>query len=301
MDFLPTILLIIVLILAAALLLLFAALATYVAHPRRYTPENSRSMEIESGMWGNFDSLNAVSYLISSYDGYLLHAQFVAAPADSNRYVILSHGYTGTRFFSIKYLHLFRSLGYNCVIYDNRGHGENKRTGCTLGMRESKDLIAVISDTYSRYGNGIFLGLHGESMGSGLQITALRYHPNVKFIINDCGYADLVSVLRHKVKHDFGLPRWVVYPASFMSRLLYGYSFTSVRPIDSLADNQVPICFVHGTGDRFIDCEHSRRMYAATKGYAELHLFEDARHAGCLKADPERYFKMLSEFLAKVD
>ena len=202
----------------------------------------------------------------------------------------------------MKYLHLFRRLGYNCIIYDDRGHGENIRTKCTLGLYESEDLIAVIADTYNRYGKSIYLGLHGESMGSALQITALKYHPDVKFIVNDCGFADLMGVLRHKVKLNFGLPEWVIYPASVMSRILYGYAFTAVRPIDSLADNRdVPICFVHGLADNFITPDHSERMKAATKGYAELHLFPGADHAQCLQSDPERYFRMLSDFLAKVE
>lgn len=288
-------------VLAVLALLFFSGLAVFVVHPRRHTLESSRRAEEKHGVFGDFDSLKSIPYLIISHDGYELHAEFFSAPEPSNKYVILSHGYTYTRYGSVKYLHQFRRLGYNCIIYDDRGHGENIHTKCTLGLRESEDLMAVIADTYARFGSGIYLGLHGESMGSALQITALRYHPDVKFIVNDCGFADLISVLRHKVKHDYGLPCWVVYPASVMSRILFGYAFTEVRPIDSLTDNQIPICFVHGLADDFIDCDHSRRMQAATKGYSELHLFEGADHAQCMASDPERYFRMLSNFLRKVE
>lgn len=295
------ILFIILLVIAILAVLFFSALATYVVHPKRHTLESSRQIEEKNGLWGDFDSLESTSYLISSYDGYELHAQFFPAPAPSDRYVILSHGYTYTRHGSVKYLQQFRRLGYNCIIYDDRGHGENIRTKCTLGFLESKDLIEVINDTYRRYGNDIYLGLHGESMGSALQITALRYQPKVKFIINDCGFADLIGVLRHKITLQFKLPQWLVYPASVMSRILYGYAFTAVRPIDSLAENHVPICFVHGTSDTFIPHSHSERMRAATGGYSELHLFEGAEHAQCILTDSDRYFQMLSDFLKKLE
>lgn len=292
------IVLIIILIMAVVF---FCILATYVVYPMRRTLEKTHGIEKKKGFLGDFDNYPAVGYTIPSFDGYVLHAQFIPAEENSDKYVILSHGYTYTRYGSVKYLNLFRRLGYHCIIYDVRGHGENVRAKCSLGLTESKDLMEVIADAYRRYGTDIFLGLHGESMGSGLQITALKYHPKVKFIVNDCGYAELVSVLRHKVKQDFHLPEWVVYPVSFMSRILYGYSFSQVRPIDSLAGNTIPICFVHGDSDRFIDCDHSRRMKEANPGCSELHIYPGADHACSYASDPERYFKMLSDFLKKVE
>lgn len=283
-------------------LVFFCGLATYVVHPRRHTLESSRACEDKQGLIGDFDTLESTHYTIISYDGYELSAQFVPAPEKSDKYVILSHGYTYTRYGSVKYLHQFRRLGYNCVLYDDRGHGANVLTKCTLGVRESRDLMEVIADTYRRYGEHIYLGLHGESMGSGLQITALKYHPNVSFIVNDCGYADLMGVLCHKAKKEFHLPAWTVRGASIMSRVIFGYAFTEVRPIDSLAENtSIPICFVHGTDDDFVTVDHSERMYAAAKGYREFHLYEGAGHAHCLASDPERYFRMLSSFLEKAE
>lgn len=296
------IMMIILLAIIVLSLLFFSALATYVVFPKRHTLASCRAEEERHGVFGDFDSLKTVSYLIPCRDGYTLHAEFAAAPEPSDKYVIITHGYTATRYACVKYLHQFRRLGYNCIFYDDRGHGENVRTRCTLGLRESEDLVAVIEDTYSRYGSDIYLGLHGESMGSAMQITALKYHPKVRFIVNDCGFADLMGVLRHKITVNFGLPKWVISPASVMSRILYGYAFTEVRPIDSLADNvAVPICFVHGSADNFITPDHSERMHAATKAYSELHLFEGADHAQCLQKDPERYFQMLSDFLSVVE
>lgn len=292
---------IIFVILLIIAIIFFSILAAYVVHPACRTLEKTHRIEKNKGFLGDFDNYPVIGYTISSFDGYVLHAQFVPAEEKSDKYVIISHGYTYTRYGSVKYLNLFRRLGYNCIIYDDRGHGENKRTKCTLGLAESKDLLEVIADTYRRYGKDIFLGLHGESMGSGLQITALKYHPDVKFIVNDCGYAELINVLRHKAKQDFHLPQWVVYPVSFMSRVLYGCAFSEVRPIDSLTGNRIPVCFVHGDSDMFIDCSHSRRMKEANPGYSELHIYPGADHACSYASDPERYFKMLSDFIRKVE
>jgi len=213
---------------------------------------------------------------------------------------VLSHGYTSTRYGMYKYVVLWRKLGFNCVIYDNRGHGVNEATTCTFGIRESKDLMTVIADTYERYGKDIRIGLHGESMGAGLQVIALNHKPTIDFIINDCGYSEILPVLRWKVEEGFHFPGWLADMAAPFSKLLYGYSFKEVRPIDALKENEIPICFVHGTSDTFTAHWHSEKMYEVNKGYKELHLFEGVDHADCVVEDTARYFDMMKKFIAKV-
>ncbi len=239
-------------------------------------------------------------HTVRTYDGHDLWVGFVPAKEKSKKYVILSHGYTSTRYGMYKYAALWRKLGVNCVLYENRGHGVNKPTTVSFGIRESKDLRMVIEDTYERYGRDIQIGLHGESMGAGLQVMALEHHPEVAFIINDCGYAEILPVLQWKVQEAFHFPGWLAKLASPFAKLFFGFRFEDVRPIDCLKENEIPICFVHGLEDTFTHCWHSEKMYEANKGYKELHLFEGADHAECVVVDTERYLKMLKNFTEKV-
>lgn len=237
---------------------------------------------------------------VKSFDGYELWTGFVQGDPENKHYVILSHGYTSTRYGMYKYAVIWRRLGYNCVLYENRGHGVNEPDFISFGWRESKDLMAVIEDTYERYGRDIQIGLHGESMGAGLQLMALAYSPKIDFIINDCGYSEILPVLKWKVKQAFHMPGFLPYLASVFTKLSCGYWFQEVRPIDRLKNNEIPICFVHGTDDTFTHCWHSEKMYEANKGYKELHLYEGADHAECVVIDTNRYQKMLSDFVKKV-
>lgn len=239
-------------------------------------------------------------HTVKTFDGHELYVGFVPGNPNNKHYVVLSHGYTSTHYGVYKYASLYRKMGYNCVIYDNRGHGANKPAVISFGLNESHDLMTVIEDTYARYGRDIKLGLHGESMGSGLQISALQYQPKIDFIVNDCGYADIINVLRWKCQQVFHLPGWFADIASFYNRIFFGYFFHEVRPIDNLAENEVPICFVHGDADDFIHQWHSEKMHEATKGYSELHIYEGGTHATCVETDVNRYLNMLQEFLSKV-
>ncbi len=294
----------IVIMILAVLIVLISVALSYMAHfavrPKVHT------LEYELNYLKNLDFMRdenigfSKEYQVSTFDGQSLWVGFHPADKESKHFIILSHGYTSTRYGMYKYAVLWRRLGFNCVLYDNRGHGVNERTNCTFGIKEGRDLISVIEDTYKRYGADIHIGLHGESMGAGLQLMALNHQPKVDFIINDCGYSEILPVLRWKVKDGFHLPGWLADAASLYARIFFGYWFQDVRPIDCLKENQIPICFVHGTGDNFTAHWHSEKMFEANKGYKELHLFDGVDHAECIVADPERYADMMKNFVEKI-
>ena len=73
-----------------------------------------------------------------------------------------------------------------------------------------------------------------------------------------------------------------------------------MRPIDSLADNEIPILFIHGAEDSFILPEHSERMKEETKGYSELHLIPGAAHAASVLTAPEEYREIVEAFLTRI-
>lgn len=282
-----------------ALLILLAGswyLSGVVALPRRASLERARKNETEQGGYGDFDALEKRDYIIRASDGYELHAQHIPAAGESDRYVVITHGYGYNRIGSVKYVHLFRRMGFHCVIYDNRGHGENVRTHVTMGKREHRDLLCVIADTRRRFSVGC-LGLHGESMGSATSVMALGARPPVDFLVSDCGYADLTLLLRDLIGKEYRLPAWLVYPASLMSRLRFGFGYGSVMPKDALAVSDVPALFIHGAADTFVLPEHAQLFHEAARGRKRLLIIEGAKHAAALRTDPVAYEAAVRAFL----
>ena len=240
--------------------------------------------------------LERKKYVITAWDGYQLHAELCRCPADGNRYVILSHGYTDNRYGNLKYMKIYLDRGYHCILYDLRGHGENQKTYCTYSCREAKDLQSVISDTRRRYGEGIILGLHGESLGAATTAAVMQYHPRVNFAVCDCGFAALKNVLLPGMKKAH-LPRLLYYGASLVSRIRYGYSFSQMKPIAALSDCDVPMLFLHGGEDALISPEDSLRMSRAVKGYSEYHQIVGAGHVESVLKQPKRYRQLVNSFL----
>ena len=288
---------IIVALVIVVIALMAAKVAYNVAHPRTFTLDEIYTWEKQKDLIFDYESLEKEEFIVVSYDGYRLNGYYFKNT--SNKFIIFTHGYTSNRFQSLKYLDIFYKLGYNCIIYDDRGHGVNKKSPITMGYWESKDLIKVVQETYNRFGDDIYLGLHGESMGSGIQINALRHLPNIKFVVNDCGYGVFKDVLKDQIKHAH-LPRFIAYPAGIVSKILYGYNMCKLKPVDSLWKNTVPICFIHGDSDKFTNKIQSKIMYDATKGYKELHYFKDADHAMSFEMCQNEYRNVVQSFLVKI-
>ncbi len=285
--------------LVATLLFMGAYIAKIIVGGKRQTMEESWQWQMEHVPGARaFQRSEFKDYIVKSYDGYELHAAEVLAEEETDRWMIMAHGYTDTRYGMLKYIQFFHRLGFHCVCYDERGHGENRAYPCSYGIREAKDLMEVLSDLYRRKGEGIRVGLLGESLGAATVMTALKYKPKVEFAVDDCGFVEIVPILKAGIKKA-GLPSWMVYPASLMGKLRYGVNFTAARPIDSLTENTVPMLIMHGEEDNFIFPSHSERAKETTKGYVELHLIPGAGHAGSAIVAPETYLKILQDFLEK--
>lgn len=246
-----------------------------------------------------YKKVKKTEYTVSSRDGYVLHAELLENPEKSNDYVILTHGFNDTRYGSLKYARLYLRLGFNCIIYDLRGHGENDRTFVTYGIRESIDLLSMIQDARLRFPDIEMLGLHGESLGSATTVTCMKYKPEVDFAVADCGLAEIEKVLQGKFRNRyFGAA--AVALGNIGAKIRYKYAFTEMHPIDALDDNEVPILFIHGGDDRLITPDHSRRMSERTKGYSEMHIIPGAKHANSAIVSPERYEEILRAFLSRL-
>ncbi len=275
------------------------ALAKYSMSIRRQTLEGARAWQEDHYDLSWYDALEKEDYTVTAEDGYVIHAQHLVNPGAAGRMVIISHGYTDNRFGALKYAKMYLNLGFEVIVYDLRGHGANEPTFCTYSIRESRDLDLLIRDARKRYPACRLLGIQGESLGSATSVAVLKYHPDIRFVVADCGFSEIASVMRAGLR-SMHLPGVLVHAASLCARIRYGYSYRQMRPIDSLADNQVPILFIHGEKDDFILPAHSRRMAEATRGYQEVRLIPGAGHAASILTDPAAYKAYVTGFLKKI-
>lgn len=275
--------------------------STSITHPSRESYEDRIANVKEKGLWGDFDSYDKQDYQVAGLDGYQLSCTFVSSTQTrgTGRYVIISHGHKSNKYAMVKFVDPYIQLGFSCIIYDQRAHGANAKALCSMGGWEAQDLNYLIDDTYSRYKDVKILGLHGESMGSSTSLNVLRYSDKVSFIVADCGMESLKYMV-HDMYNDMYL-----YPfgtcADIGFKLLYGIDTAEVSGIDAIKGKNVPVFFIHGAADDWIDVENSKDMYdvAIKQGsYAALWLVPKAKHGESLKvAGKEAYRDHIYSFL----
>lgn len=255
--------------------------STSITHPKRASyDEVAREMK-ENGVYGDFDSYDKEDYIVKGMDGYELHCAKISTPetTGTGKYLIYSHGHQSNMYSASKYCDSYIALGFTCIIYDQRGHGANEKAICSMGGFEAQDLNFLIEDTYTRYGDVDILGLQGESMGTSTSLNVLKYTDKVDFVVADCGFESLKFMV-HDMYNDMYL-----YPfgtcADIGFKLLYGIDDAEVSGIDALKGKGVPILFIHGADDDWIDVQNSEDMYAEAQkyGYTELWLVPGAKHA----------------------
>jgi len=234
-------------------------------------------------------------------DGYKLHWNYALAN-NSNKFVILVHGYGWTREGMYKYGLLFKKLGFNLVTYDLRGHGDNKRCPTTMGLKDSKDLHELISIVREKFGQDIYLGVQGESMGAATALMEMKYNDKLKFVIEDCGYATLKDVAYYRTKRIFHLPTKYVDFAGFFLKLFYKYSLNDVLPMENCKDSKTPLLIIHGDADDFVPVESAYKIRDSRnkESLTEMVIVKGAGHARSLPLDKDAYLNYLQNFLNKI-
>lgn len=285
------------------LLLLFFAfcwwMAGYVMTGKKQTLEEAFTWQKDHYDTSFYDPLEKTDYTVEGDGGYILHVHFLKNPVETTKYMLISHGYTDNRNGDLKYVKMYLDYGFNCILYDLRGHGMNAPAFTSYGILEAKDLLKMIEDSRKRYTDMTVLGLHGESLGAATTATVMKYKPKVDFAVADCGFSDIENVIRgaYVSRH---LPSWLFNIADFGARIRFHYALKDMRPIDSLSDNTVPILFIHGANDDFILPKNSEDMKNATAGYAEFYTIPGAGHAESVLAGTDAYRNYVKNFIEKV-
>ncbi len=297
-------LIVLAVILGLALLVCFVIipmfLVRYMSYPKRYTREESHKAEKEHGLLEGEEALERKPFSLKMEDGYEIHGD-ISLNGDGKKFVILCHGYSVNRECSLKYAMMFYRLGYSIVLYDHRSHGDNIHKDVTMGYKEAHDLHEIIAYIRKNYGEDIFLGLQGESMGAATILQVVQYQDNIDFLAEDCGYSSIRKLFGYLIRHQMHLSPFFLPMCDFYMKLFHGYHMKEASPITYIKGCEIPLFVAHGEGDAFIPNDHSEDIYQAFSGYKVKYLFPGAEHACSAQSDPVRYEEVLSEFVRKVE
>lgn len=253
-----------------------------------------------------YDAQKKIKYRLRSDDGVLLNAYLILNENRTNRFIFCSHGYTSSGGGDFGRIAKFwYDLGFNVFLVDHQAHGESEGKLIGFGLRESRDCIRWIELLIKEYGDDIIVGLHGISMGSAtvmMMSGAINLPENVKFTVADCGYTTLPELFKHALNDLVHLPTFpLLNVAEAFNRVVNGYKFEDVRPIDRVSRAKIPMMFVHGAEDFLVPVTMCGELYSACPNENKKMLIVDnASHADSYGTNYRLYEEKVSEFVNKV-
>ena len=228
-------------------------------------------------------------------------AETAVVPADpSHRWVVLLHGYTGSKEMMYPYAYRYVQQGYNALAMDFRCQGESEGDYIGLGSTDSRDLLLWIDLILERDPEAEIV-LHGLSMGAStaLILSGMEEAPSsIKAVISDCAYTDAYSMFKEKIGSWFHLPAFpVVDSANLMIRLRAGYDLKETSPLYAVQKSRIPTLFIHGREDRMIPVKMCLQLNNAAACPKDILIIGGAGHAQAGEKDPVLYFGAVDRFL----
>ncbi len=246
-------------------------------------------------------------WYIRSREGLRLHASYLPAEAgNEKRFVVLCHGYKGSRFGSVagiaRYLH---ENHCSLLFIDQRCCGKSEGRYVTFGAREQYDLLSWLKRLRKENKKRLPVYLYGQSMGAAAVLLAAG-HPlpgEVRGLIADCGFHSMKQQFQNMAADWFhirsaGILRRRV---ELFCRLYAGFSLKETDTTEALRKNTRPVLFFHGELDTYVRPEASRQNYELCAAPKELVLIPGARHLCSYYAQPELYKQKISDFFQKYD
>ena len=264
-------------------------------------PASEQYDPVEKRMRELIEELELIPYervQIRSHDGLTLSARYYHFK-DGAPVQIQCHGYKGVPVRDFCGGHkLAREKGHNVLLIDQRAHGDSEGNTITFGILERKDVLSWIEYVNGRVGKNVPVILTGISMGAAtvLMAASLPLPENVVGIVADCPYSSPSAILK-KVSSDMKLPPALTYPfLQLGARLFGGFHLEETSAVEGAKNSKVPILLIHGEDDRFVPCDMSREIAAASK-HCRLQTFEGAGHGISFMIDEARYAQLTSQFI----
>jgi len=237
----------------------------------------------------------------SDLDSLELKGWFI--PSTSNRVIIFVHGKSchraDPRIGMLEVAAALASNGYNILMFDLRSHGESEGKRFSLCYYEQRDLKGAVKYAVTRGFTPNQIGVIGWSMGAATTMVTAATTPEIRAIVIDSGYADLVGILDVRVPKESGLPPIFTFGILAMTRLMYGIDISSIRPIESVARmGDRHIFVIHAEADTLVPVEHAKRIFAvkANQPGNEIWLLPGVDHVDAYQFAPDEYIRRVVAF-----
>lgn len=236
---------------------------------------------------------------VQSYDQLKLVGRF--HNANSNKTVIVVHGFGQNYQEMQQYCQFFYERNFNVLAVDNRAHGESEGRSVGFGWLDRKDILSWVNYLNEKQPENQIL-LFGLSMGGTAVccVSGENLPNNVVGLISDCAFANADRQISHIMKRNKLNLKFIKNHLYSFSKRVHGLDVLEIDAIKQVKNCKIPILFLHGGADNFVPVENIFDLYnAAPENLKEKHIIEGAEHAMSYPIAGVLYERIINEFLKK--
>ena len=244
---------------------------------------------------------------VKGEDGTVLQGTYIASPVTSHKTVILMHGLYQNRTMCLPYVPMYRSLGYNVLLIDLRGHGGSGGEHTEWGLAEMGDLDSWVRFLKTK-DPSCQIGMHGVSLGAAMALlySATDQGKNLAFYISDSAYGNVTALGREKV-YDWAQDKRAIWGYNILDPFFQAAMFyhthkilSDIEPLQAVKKSSAPILFLHGDADELIPVRTAHMLYEqCSSARKQIHIFQNSGHALGISSDKNEYEQAVKAFLVR--
>lgn len=256
--------------------------------------EDEKTKEWLSGVKREKVTLNAD-------DDKILVARKIVTDEETDKWVVILHGYNGSMADIYDVAMHYAAEGYNILMPDLRANGESEGSFLGMGWTDRLDVINWI-DQILEENPSAHVVIHGVDVGAAtaLMLSGEPLKSSVKAVVAEGAYTSAWDVTKAEYKARY---KWPVFPFMNMMnpvmKVWAGYSLKEADAVKQVKNAQVPILLIHGNNDSYATGEMTDELNKAIASVHEVYMIETGSHEDCRYAEPENYYNKTFEFVGK--
>jgi hypothetical protein len=209
-----------------------------------------------------------------------IHGWWIPAAAPEAGVWLFLHGNGSTIGDEVKRPFWFHNLGFSTLMIDYRGYGRSKGKFPTESSVNEDVEAALNYLTQVRKIPPEKIFVYGHSLGGAIAIDLAQQHPEIAGLVVEGSFTSMRSMVNHLYNH------LLIFPVD----LLLNQRFDSLSKVRSL---QIPLLFIHGTGDRLVPAQMSEMLFEAAPEPKQLLLVPEAGHHDVGELGGVQYFQAI--------
>jgi dipeptidyl aminopeptidase/acylaminoacyl peptidase len=216
---------------------------------------------------------------LKTEDGLKLAAWFIPTKKQTNKAIILLHGYPADKG-DLLYWAAFIKEDYNLLFFDFRYFGASEGSFTSLGHHERKDILAAIEYLKKKGINKI--GLMGFSFGASTALLTLPQTSDVDTVVADSAWANLNLMGEGYYGNIPFLQKPLIAVTKLWGRFIYGIDAAEIAPEAAARKVQTPILLIASRQDETVPIENAERLKKTLKGNpnAQFWFIDKGIHGG---------------------